>query len=477
MSQFSGQSWKAGAGPFLWLALLLAPVRLLRLGEWGLWIDEAYTWADLHHALGSEQIFNPWGYRLIGAAVALAGGEPSEFSLRLAPCLGGIACVPLTWWAFRPALGTRRSAFAAALLACSAWHVYWSQSARFYTFALAVSLFGVGLFLRGAWRRAGPGGGRVLAAAGLGTVCLAGAMHPSAALLAGPLAAAALWRRARSGQPLPRAAWAALLLLLLLAVVGVGPRALATLAHHAGQKPVAHPAAGVAHLLLTCGYFFTPALLAGAAAGAWAGLRRGEPFIGFALTVVVLCAALVTVLAARVVMSAQYVLALLPWAAVLASALLAPSACDERCLRDRAVAALLLLPALANLALYMVVREGERPQWRAAYEYVDARRRPGDLVLGMAAPVGEFTLGGANRDLRHPEVVGTLSEWFPAGPRRWARHARRIWVVVRPQWFEGFGERDRARIEAWLRSDCRLVRRFAVDMEGRDLDVHVYLRE
>ena len=45
MSQTSGQAWKAGAGPFLWLAGLLSLTRLLRLGEWGLWIDEAYTWA------------------------------------------------------------------------------------------------------------------------------------------------------------------------------------------------------------------------------------------------------------------------------------------------------------------------------------------------------------------------------------------------------------------------------------------------
>ena len=79
MSQTSGQAWKAGAGPFLWLAGLLSLTRLLRLGEWGLWIDEAYTWADLHHALDSDQIFNPWGYRAIGAMVALLGGEPSAW--------------------------------------------------------------------------------------------------------------------------------------------------------------------------------------------------------------------------------------------------------------------------------------------------------------------------------------------------------------------------------------------------------------
>ncbi|MDP6538873.1 MAG: hypothetical protein QF410_04930 [Planctomycetota bacterium] len=477
MSQTSGQSWRAGAGPFLWLAALLAPLRLWRLGEWGLWIDEAYTWADLHHAFSSEGIFNPWGYRLIGAVVALAGGEPSEFSLRLAPCLAGIACVPLTWWAFRPVVGTRRAAFAALLVASSAWLVYWSQSARFYTFALGVSLAGAGLFLRGEWRSAGPAGGRVLAAAGLGTVCLAGAFHPSALLLAGPLAAAALVRRARASQTIGRAALALTALLVAVALLLAGPWASDALAHHASQKGIDRPLAGLSHLLLTCGYFFTPVLLAGAFAGAWSGLRRGESFLGFALAVVSLGAVSAALLSTRMVISAQYVLALLPWAAVLASGLLSPSATADRRVRDRAVAVLLVLPAVANLALYALVREGERPAWRDAYEYVDARRRPGDLVLGMAAPVGEFTLGGANVDLRHPETVATLSDWFPDAPRRWTRHARRIWVVVRPQWFGGFRERDRDRIQAWLRAECRLVRRFAVDMEGRDLDVHVYLRE
>ncbi|HJP00161.1 MAG TPA: glycosyltransferase family 39 protein [Planctomycetota bacterium] len=477
MSQTSGQAWKAGAGPFLWLAGLLSLTRLLRLGEWGLWIDEAYTWADLHHALDSDQIFNPWGYRAIGAMVALLGGEPSEGALRLAPCLVGIACVPLTWWAFRPVLGSRRAAFAALLVATSAWHVYWSQSARFYTLAQAVSLLGVGLFLRGSWQRQGPAGGRILTAAGIGVVLLAGALHPSAALLAGPLVGVAFWRRAGGSRPWPRGVLAVSLALGALLVLLAGPRAFEALANHASQKPVEHWGGGVAHLLLTCGYFFTPPLLAGAAGGAWSGLRRREPFIGFALAVVVLSAALVTALATQVVMSAQYAFVLLPWAAVLASALLAPLARDDFRRRDLAFAALLLLPALANMALYFVVREGERPAWRAAYEFVDAQRRTGDLVLGMAAPVGEFYLGGANADLRHPETVSTLSEWFPDGPRRWTRHARRIWVVVRPQWFDGLRERDAERIEAWLRSECRLVRRFAVDMEGRDLDVHVYLRE
>jgi len=476
----SSQGGDGGGGAVLLAACLLALVRFWRLGRWSLWIDEAYTWADLRRNLDAGQIFNPLGYRAIGAAVELLGGVPDELALRFLPALCGVLCVPLTYWAFRPCVGARRAAWAALFVSASAWHVYWSQSARFYTFAQATSLLGCGLALRGLWCGTGPRAGVVLAVAGALLAGAAAGFHPTAGTLL-PAMVGALWL-VIALEPSVRARLrpaALLLLMLLLVAAALGLSRLQEALHqHVVQKPVTGWLAGEAHLINTAGYFFTPVLLAGALVGTWSALRRREAFFLFVAATCALTFAIVMAVAARAQMTAQYTFALLPWVAVLATAPLCAGRADpQRRPLELGLCALLLLPALANCGLYFTLRQGERPRWREAYEYVAARRRGADLVLGMAAPIGEFYLGGAAGDLRRPRVVSPLAEWFPEGPRRWTRHERRIWVVVRPQWIDGFREADRARLREWLRWECRLVERFGVEMEGRELDVMVYLRE
>ena len=53
----------AGWGWLLVLACVLGLVRFHGLGAWGLWLDEAYTWADAHHGTGT---YNPLGYAIVG---------------------------------------------------------------------------------------------------------------------------------------------------------------------------------------------------------------------------------------------------------------------------------------------------------------------------------------------------------------------------------------------------------------------------
>jgi hypothetical protein len=44
-------------------------------------------------------------------------------------------------------------------------------------------------------------------------------------------------------------------------------------------------------------------------------------------------------------------------------------------------------------------------------------------------------------------------------------------------WFDEMAPKDKAMVQRWLVEDCRLVRRFPVTMEGRDLDLEVWRRE
>ena len=108
-----------GALCILLLASLVGLVRFWKLGEWSLWIDEAYTFADATFEDRQDQIWNPIGYWLIRWTVGLVGGRADEFSLRLLPAVVGWLCVPLSWWAFRRQVGDRRAALVALLVATS----------------------------------------------------------------------------------------------------------------------------------------------------------------------------------------------------------------------------------------------------------------------------------------------------------------------------------------------------------------------
>ncbi len=232
------------------------------------------------------------------------------------------------------------------------------------------------------------------------------------------------------------------------------------------------------HLLLTLGYFFTPVVVVAALIGAvWSWRERDRAGLMAAwVCLISLGAALFLSLSA--LMTAQYTFCVLPWALAAAVSPLEASVATRRArAAGTAWGALLVVSALASLMLYMTSRMGERPRWREAYELVDRLREPGDLILGMATPVGEVYLGERGTDPRRPLVVSPLGDWFPDGPRRWNRHPRRIWAVVRPQWYESLRPGDRAMLEDWLREECRLVQRYPVAMEGRDLEVLVYLRD
>jgi 4-amino-4-deoxy-L-arabinose transferase-like glycosyltransferase len=457
-------------GTVLALALLLSLLRFVRLGEWSLWIDESLTWADAHHGLGTSDLFNPLGYRLVTSVAALCGAPTDEFALRLLPALAGIACVPLCAWAFAPLLGRRRAAWAAVFLALSAWHLFWSQTARFYTLSQLTALIGTGLALRGLLY-----GGRVPLYGGLLVCAAAATFHPSAALLIPGLALGAWLDGTEDAARRKRAREA----FFVLVVIGLclSPLALRPLLHHLGQKPSPGALAGPLHLGLTAGYFFTPFLGAAALWGAVQSWRRRD-HNGLLLTILLVAGfgfALSISVFAQV--TAQYLFVLLPFACALAASLLSEgetsNASSPRV--ERVVIAGLVIASLTNCALYLTTRVGERPRWRDAYLYVADEREAGDLVAGMASPIGEFYLGAGSTDLRHPRAVEPLGRFYVDGPRRWRRDGRRTWFVIRPQWFADMRAADADVLREFLERDCRLMQTFEVSMGGRDLNVLVYL--
>ena len=124
------------------ITLLAAVLRFYKLGEWSLWIDEAFELGraqkvfEFNTVPSLTQIF-------IGAVIKLRGS--SEWSARLAPAIIGILSIPIIFFLIRKLFGSLVGLLAVLLLAISPWHIFWSQNVRFYT--LLTLMYTLGLVL------------------------------------------------------------------------------------------------------------------------------------------------------------------------------------------------------------------------------------------------------------------------------------------------------------------------------------------
>ena len=110
------------------ITLAAFALRFYKLGEWGYWIDEVFT---ITRAQAAMTLSAPLSRRLISLALQVFG--VSDWSGRVAPAVVGVLTVPLLYFPVKKIFGTGTALLAALLLALSPWHLYWSQNARFYT--------------------------------------------------------------------------------------------------------------------------------------------------------------------------------------------------------------------------------------------------------------------------------------------------------------------------------------------------------
>jgi hypothetical protein len=120
-------------------------LRMLRLDFQPLWWDEGYSVYFASMSLPSMieatslDIHPPLYYALLRGWIALAG--PSPLPLRLFSVLIGTLTIPLFYFFARMLLGETIAQVAVLLLACSPFHVYYSQEIRMYGL---VTLLGLG---------------------------------------------------------------------------------------------------------------------------------------------------------------------------------------------------------------------------------------------------------------------------------------------------------------------------------------------
>ncbi len=152
-SQDADRTDPSALGWLLVITAIAAAARFYGL-EQQLWYDEITTLLDsVRKPLGEivttyESQNQHTLYSALARISVVTLGE-SNATLRLPAVLFGIAGVPALYWFARHIADRTESLLAAALLAVSYHHVWFSQNARGYTMMLLWTLLATGLFLRG----------------------------------------------------------------------------------------------------------------------------------------------------------------------------------------------------------------------------------------------------------------------------------------------------------------------------------------
>ncbi len=119
------QKTAVGWSAIIVITLIALGLRLYRFDTFSLWIDEMYTLRDALIRDKPQLTFTLT--RLFTSQYGV-----SEWSLRLPSLLIGTITIPITWALLRKMFDPLVAIIAAAILAVSPWHIYWSQNARFY---------------------------------------------------------------------------------------------------------------------------------------------------------------------------------------------------------------------------------------------------------------------------------------------------------------------------------------------------------
>ncbi|HSJ62701.1 MAG TPA: glycosyltransferase family 39 protein [Gemmatimonadaceae bacterium] len=430
----------AGAPTVAWLLLAIlavgAALRFYALGD-GLWHDEVRALVIYARAPFAEILttFDSQNQHLLYSllahgALSVVGDE--VVALRLPAALFGLASLWATYWLGSIVASRREGLLAAALLAASYHHVWFSQNARGYTGLLFFALLSTALLVRLMRSDRAEGWGLVVLYAvvsAFGVYTHTGAVFVTAGhfIVWGVLAIRARLQGRRLGWPgwLPIFGFALATTLTIQLYAPVLPQLLQTsLSPTLGGVAVdwKHPLWFLREMFggmargIPGGFVTVGAALAIGAAGVVSYVRRAPAVLALMLLPALLTAAAMIAtdhnLWPRLFFFCAGFAALLAVRGVMALATVAVGS------RGPAwAAALLVLGAAASLTT--VPRAwGPKQDFEGALAYVESRRAPGDAVVAL--DMARFTFRRyLGRDWPAAETVASLAAIEAQHPRTW----------------------------------------------------------
>ena len=441
-------------------------LRFWNLGQWSFWIDEVFTVRDAQH-LSAESwrvIPNPIPYFAVKLSTSIAGR--SEWGARLIPCLVGIASIPMVFGLGRTLFNWRIGLLSSAFVACSSWHLFWAQNARYPVFTFFFGVLTAWFFYTSLERDSTP----LMIGALVSCFCLI-LSHTLAVVIVPALAAYGVMCLLEKSD---RKRWVNLLIFFVPFAVPVLMLALPEFRGYLfsgwgrnvwQRRPlyiVLTLVQGVS-VPVAVTAFFAPIATRFNRATLFLVCYAGVPLILF-------------LIASQLQNVAGYYLF---WTTP-AYFILAGVACERvwQVIEGRSgrilgmlVPCVLLVTLLSQDYLYFKIENGGRPKWREAFEVVQVEKKPTDKVVLSEPEMGRYYLPALT-----PIYIGGLLEDSEAFERRWETSEReRLWFLVDVASFNVF-DAD-ARVRTWIRQRGRIVKTLPAFSRAKDRTIHVYLVE
>lgn len=445
---------------FLITILLLAgTLRFYRLGEWSFWIDEIYSLRGVQSAVASNQIALPISTLLMSASVRSFG--VSEWSMRLAPVLIGLASLPMLYLLVHKLFDRQVALVAMLLLAISPWHLYWSQNARFYTTLLLLYLVALITFY---W--ALEWGKLRLLIISLILLLLAIQERLFAAFL---IPTVICYLCLLNVLPLEKHSYFTFRRLLLAIAIPLLIFALYDTASlvASGQsktlsflvKFIGNPNKSPFRFLASFVYRIgIPTLCLGLAGGLYLILSKKER-IGLYLLISALLPPLLLTMAAPFTFTAdRYAFVSLPaWIILSAVAIKTFLNQDTRYGQILALAVpfIVVSDAFTQDTLYYTYQNGNRHNWKSAYAFIETHGHESDIVVAARAQIGKYYLGRPVQGINSVDIEAVRQS------------TRRTWFVV--------NEEVDPDVQQWIDDHSELIQVLDVYIPGNVYGLRLYL--
>ena len=448
------------------VVLFGATLRFWHLGQWSFWIDEVFTVRDAQNlSFDSWQVIpNPISYLAVKLSILIAGS--SEWGSRFIPCIVGIVSIPAVFGLGRTLFNWRIGILSSAFVACSSWHLFWAQNARYPVFTFFFAVLTAWFFYTSLERDST----LLMIGALVSCLCLI-LSHTLAVVIVPALAAyAVICLLERSNRK-------RCLNLLIFFI------------------PFAIPVLALA-LPQVRGYLFS-----GWGRNVWQRspiyivltIVQGvsipiavTAFFGFVATLFnkptrfLLCYAGVPLILFLIASQLQNVAGYYLFWTTPAYFILAGVACERvwKAIETKQgdalgilVPCILLVTLLSQDYLYFKIENGGRPKWREAFEVVQAEKKPTDKVVLSEPEMGKYYLPEST-----PIYIGGLLDDSEAFEREWEISGReRLWFLVDVASFNVF-DAD-AKVRNWIRQRGRMVKTLPAFSRAKDRTIHVYLLE
>ena len=448
------------------VVLFGAALRFWNLGQWSFWIDEVFTVQDAQ-SLSFESwrnIPNPIPYIAVKLSISLAGS--SEWGSRLIPCLIGIISIAAVFGLGRTLFNWQIGFLGGAFVACSSWHLFWTQNARYPVFTFLFAVLTAWFFYTSLERDS------TLLTIGALVFCFCLILsHTLSVVIVPALAAYTVICLLEESN---KKRWLNLLIFFIPFAIPVLALALPDVRSYLFSgwgRNVWQRSPPYIVLTLVQGVSVPIAVAA---------------FFGFVATPFnkstrfLLCYAGVPLVLFLIASQLQNVAGYYLFWTTPAYFILAGVACERiwKAIEMKSgrtlgvlVPCVLLVTLLSQNYLYFNIENGGRPKWREAFETIRTEKQPTDKVVLSEPEMGRYYLPELT-----PIYIGGLLDNSEAFESEWeASRRERLWFLVDVASFNVFDANENVR--NWIRQRGHLIKTFPAFSRAKDRTIHVYLLE